>query len=72
MEAPTHLEWYDEVFGHQAWANGAIYAPLMAPITVEEVETSLNASGSTAPGPSGLTTEAWRQAGVVEDLTIAF
>ena len=72
MEAPTDLEWYDEVFGHQAWADGTIYLPLMVPITEEEVETSLKASGSTAPGPSGLTTEAWRQADVVEDLTIAF
>jgi len=60
------------VLGTHAWANGAIYAPLMLPITTEEVDTSLKASGSTAPGPSGLTTEAWRQAGVTEDLTAVF
>ena len=72
MEAPTHLPWYEEVLGEQAWARGAIYAPLMVTITEEEVNTSLKASGSTAPGPSGLTTEAWRQAGVAKELTAAF
>ena len=24
MEAPTHLEWYDEVLGAQVWADGSI------------------------------------------------
>lgn len=72
MEAPTHLDWYEEALGEQLWADGSIYSSLMAPITVEEVDDSLKASRNTAPGPSGLTTEAWKQAGVTDDLTAAF
>ena len=72
LRAPIELDWYQEVLGEQSWADGSIYAHLMNTITAEEVDTQLKASGSTAPGPSGLTTEAWRRAGVTPELTTAF
>jgi hypothetical protein len=62
----------EEVMSTPPGVTEETFARVGDTITEKEIEEALRTSGSTAPGPSGLTTKAWRHAGVTAKLAVIF
>jgi len=56
-------DWLTEVFMPHVWIDPAVYDGLLVPVTDEEMKTTLDKQGGTAPGPSGVTRKMLRHGG---------
>ena len=67
-------DWLTEVFMPHAWIDPAVYDGLLVPVTNEEMKSTLDKQGGTAPGPSGVTRKLPRNGGEasVDMLRVAY
>jgi hypothetical protein len=52
-----------EAFTPHDWIDPAVYDGLLVPVTDDEMKTTLDKQGGTAPGPSGVTRKMLRNGG---------